>query len=374
MKTFTLTKKQIKRTAAIALLAAAVTAAGVTVAVTSVRSHAADRRVPVYSVERDDKKIGLTFDAAWENSNTQELIDILEEGGAKATFFVTGDWCDRCPEDVKMLYEAGHEIENHSDAHPHPVGMNVNDLIDDTRECSQKIKALTGEEPRFYRAPYGEYDDTVLTTMEGMGLIPVQWDVDSVDWKKGSPDDIRKKVLSGVKSGSILLFHNDLENTTKALPGIISSLTKQGYEFVPISELVYTENYTIDANGVQKRSRDQGNSAAEKTAVVSPQKAAEVIARYSDELKAAQLSDEQINALAQGDFSALPEEARPIAEQVWAELSKDGVPIASDASHAPHASDASHASHAPENDPNASETSSETSAPGTSGGLYNVTK
>ena len=319
MKTLTLTKKQIKRTVAVVILAAAAAAAGVTIVATSVKTRAAQRRVPIYSVEREDKKIGLTFDAAWENSNTQELINILDEGGAKATFFVTGDWCDRYPDDVKLLYDAGHEIENHSDAHPHPVGMNVNDLINDTKECSRKIKMITGEEPRFYRAPYGEYDDDLLTTMDGMGLKTIQWDVDSVDWKKNSASDIKKKVLKNVKPGSILLFHNDLENTTEALPEIIKTLTDQGYEFVPLSELVYADNYTVDANGRQSISSNAAN--------ISQEKIEEVMAEYKDKLDAANISEEQIKALEEGNFDVLPDELRPLAEEVWENLSKDGAPM-----------------------------------------------
>ena len=132
-------------------------------------------------MERGDNKISLTFDVAWENSNTQELIDILDEYDARATFFVTGDWCDRYPDDVKMFADAGHEIQNHSDVHPHVTGMNVNDLITDTKSASQKITDITGTEPTLYRAPYGEYDDTVITTIEGMGLTVIQWDAEALD-------------------------------------------------------------------------------------------------------------------------------------------------------------------------------------------------
>ena len=144
-------------------------------------ASATTRQLPVYCVERGDNKISLTFDVAWENSNTQELIDILDEYDARATFFVTGDWCDRYPDDVKMFADAGHEIQNHSDVHPHVKGMNVNDLITDTKSASQKIKDITGTEPTLYRAPYGEYDDTVITTIEGMGLTVIQWDVEALD-------------------------------------------------------------------------------------------------------------------------------------------------------------------------------------------------
>ena len=80
-----------------------------------------------------------------------------------------------------MFADAGHEIQNHSDVHPHVKGMNVNDLITDTKSASQKIKDITGTEPTLYRAPYGEYDDTVITTVEGMGLTVIQWDAEALD-------------------------------------------------------------------------------------------------------------------------------------------------------------------------------------------------
>lgn len=181
MRAITFTKKQIKRIAAAAGLAVVTAAVGITAAVTSVSSHAEQRQLPIYSVERGDKKIALTFDVAWENSNTQELIDILKDNNAKATFFITGDWCDRYPDDVKAFFDAGHEIENHSDQHPHVEGINVNDLINDTKECSRKIKMITGEEPALYRAPYGEFDDNLITTLDGMGMKVIQWDVEGVD-------------------------------------------------------------------------------------------------------------------------------------------------------------------------------------------------
>ena len=173
--------KRIGVILAAAGLAVVTAAVGITAAVTSVGSHAKQRQLPIYSVERGDKKIALTFDVAWENSNTQELIDILKENNAKATFFITGDWCDRYPDDVKAFFDAGHEIENHSDQHPHVEGIKVNDLINDTKECSRKIKMITGEEPTLYRAPYGEFDDNLITTLDGMGMKVIQWDVEGID-------------------------------------------------------------------------------------------------------------------------------------------------------------------------------------------------
>ena len=318
MRAMTFTKKQLKRAGAVAGAAVATAAVVITAVVTSAGGRAEQRRLPIYCVERDDKKIAVTFDVAWENSNTAALLEILENNGARATFFVTGDWCDRYPDDVKAFYDAGHSVENHSDRHPHVEGININDLINDTKECSRKIKMITGEEPTLYRAPYGEFDDNLLTTIEGLGLKTIQWDVDSVDWKKPSAADIKKKVLKNVKSGSILLFHNDLENTTAALPEILSELRSQGYSFVTVNELIFHDNYTIDATGKQL--------PVSKSAIdFSNENIQQVMAQYSDVIAASGLSDQQIalavSAIRNGSIDALPAELQPLAMEVLARLS-----------------------------------------------------
>ena len=189
--------------------------------------------------------------AAFLIVNRRNLLKILKDANAKATFFVTGEFCDKYPDDVKKFYDAGHSVQNHSDAHPHVKGMNINDLIADTKECSRKIKMITGEEPKLYRAPYGEYDDTVMATVEGMGFKVIQWDVDSIDWEDPDAATIQNRILSKTQSGSILLFHNDLENTTQALPATLTSLLQKGYEFVKADDLIYYDSYRMDNTGRQ---------------------------------------------------------------------------------------------------------------------------
>lgn len=212
---------------------------------------AAEKKLPIYSVSRTDNKIAITFDCAWGNSNTDSILAELKEAGAKATFFVTGEFCDNYPDDVKKMYDAGHEIGNHTDTHPHMEGINVNDLIKDVRECSRKIKMITGEEPKTFRAPYGEYSDKVVSTVEGMGLKMIQWSVDSIDWKEPDADTIIKRIEEGTVSGSILLFHNDLKNTEEALPTMLTGLKQKGFSSVKVSDLVYYDSYHIDNNGMQ---------------------------------------------------------------------------------------------------------------------------
>lgn len=321
MRMITFTKKKIKRVAAISSMIAAAVAVGAVAIVTSVGTQAAGRQLPIYCVERGDNKIALTFDVAWENSNTEELIDILDEYDATATFFITGDWCDRYPEDVERFYSAGHEIQNHSDQHPHVEGINVNDLISDTKECSRKIEMITGEAPTLYRAPYGEYDDSLLTTLNGMGMQVIQWDVDSIDWKEPSAEQITARVVGGAKSGSILLFHNDLENTTEALPGLLKQLKDKGFEFVSVSELIYHDNYSIDAAG--KQIPDQ------KTALdinITPENVDAVIAQYSTEIAAAGFTEEQIAQAAQAikNGAEIPQEVLAVISQAGIEIPVSG--------------------------------------------------
>lgn len=251
MFTYTTSRKKLLRTVIIVLAALTVIAMIVMAVAKGSKVVAAEKKVPIYAVSRADNHIALTFDCAWGNSNTDLLLSLLKDANATATFFVTGEFCDKYPEDVKKMYQAGHEIGNHSDMHPHVEGININDLIEDTRECSRKIKMITGEEPKIYRAPYGEYDDNTVSTIEGMGMKMIQWSVDSIDWQEPDADTIIERVVSKTESGSILLFHNDLENTSQALPEVLTKLKQKGFSFVKVSDLVYFDSYHIDNSGLQ---------------------------------------------------------------------------------------------------------------------------
>lgn len=251
MFTYTTSRKKLLRTVIIVLAVLTVAAMIIMAVAKGSKVVAADKKVPIYAVSRADNHIAVTFDCAWGNSNTDLLLSLLKDANATATFFVTGEFCDKYPEDVRKMYQAGHEIGNHSDLHPHIEGININDLIEDTRECSRKIKMITGEEPKIYRAPYGEYDDNTVSTIEGMGMKMIQWSVDSIDWQEPNADTIIERVVSKTESGSILLFHNDLENTAQALPDVLTKLKQKGFTFVKVSDLVYFDSYHIDGSGVQ---------------------------------------------------------------------------------------------------------------------------
>lgn len=191
----------------------------------------------------------------WGNEDTQQLIDILGQYDVKATFFVVGAWVDKYPESVKALADAGHEVMNHSDTHAHMSQLSSTEIVADINACNDKIEAVTGVRPTLVRPPYGEYDDHVVSAIRSMDMEPIQWDVDSLDWKDLSAADITQRVVSKVQPGSIVLFHNAALHTPEALPGIIETLLQEGYTFVPISQLIlpgtYNTDYIIDHTGRQ---------------------------------------------------------------------------------------------------------------------------
>lgn len=164
---------------------------------------------------------------------------------------------EKYPESVKALHEAGHEIMNHSDDHAHFNALSRDEIIADLLACNEKIAAVTGITPTLFRPPYGEYNDHVINAVRSIGMEPIQWDVDSLDWKDLSADEISKRVLSKMEPGSIALFHNAALHTPAALPAIIEGLIQEGYEFLPISELILEGEYRIDHTGKQCPARGE---------------------------------------------------------------------------------------------------------------------
>ena len=211
------------------------------------------RQLPIYSVATNEKKIAITFDAAWSAEDTDELIEILKKHKAKATIFAVGDWVDKNPEAVKKFHKNGHEMANHSDTHAAFSKISREEIKQEILDCNKKIEEITGVSPKLVRAPSGDYDNKSIEVAESLNMKMIQWDCDSLDWKLLSVEEMYSRVTSKVQNGSIILFHNGVENTPKALDKILTKLEKDGYEFVTVSELIYWDNYEIDHTGKQNK-------------------------------------------------------------------------------------------------------------------------
>ena len=209
------------------------------------------RKLPIYSVQTDEKKIAITFDAAWSAEDTDELIEILKKHNAKATIFAVGDWVEKNPEAVKKFHKSGHEMANHSDTHAAFSKISREEIKQEVLNCNKKIEAITGASPKLVRAPSGDYDNKSIEVAESLDMQMIQWDCDSLDWKLLSVEEMYNRVINNVQNGSIILFHNGVENTPKALDKILTKLEKDGFEFVTVSELIYWDDYVIDHTGRQ---------------------------------------------------------------------------------------------------------------------------
>ncbi len=209
------------------------------------------RSLPIYSVETEEKKIAISFDCAWGVDYTDKLLDIMAKNDVRCTFFAVQFWVEKYPEYVEKIVAAGHEMGTHSRTHPYMSKLTKEEMVSELTTSSQAIEKLTGEKVLLFRPPYGDYNNLLIDTCKELSLYPIQWDVDSLDWKNLSATELALRVVNGAKNGSIILCHNNGLHTAEALPLVFSTLQNRGYKFVPIGELIYTKDYTIDHNGRQ---------------------------------------------------------------------------------------------------------------------------
>lgn len=208
---------------------------------------------PVYSVETSEKKIALSFDAAWGADNTKKLMEILKSYDANATFFLVGFWIDKYPEMVKELDDNGFEIGNHSENHLQMSKLSKEQIKCEIENVNKKIVDITGKTPCVFRPPFGDYNSCLVETVNELDMHAIQWTIDSLDWKELGVHEEVTRVLKKVEPGNIILFHNNAKFTPQALPEILEKLKKDGYELCSVSDLIYTEDYTVDSNGIQHK-------------------------------------------------------------------------------------------------------------------------
>jgi polysaccharide deacetylase family sporulation protein PdaB len=213
----------------------------------------AQRDVPIYSVDTSEKRMAISFDAAWGADDTPKLLEILKQHNVKTTFFLTGIWVKKYPQMVQAIAADGHEIGNHSLTHPHFASLPESEIRQELADNDALIFKLTNKHTRLFRPPFGEYNNLVLQTARAMGYEAIQWSVDSLDWQGIGKEAIVDRVLKNIQPGAIVLFHNNAQYTPEALPVILDALQQQGYQIVPVSDLLLKgESYVERHSGIQK--------------------------------------------------------------------------------------------------------------------------
>lgn len=207
---------------------------------------------PIEQIKTDQKVMALTINVDWGEEFIPAILDALDKGNARATFFVTGRWAKKHPELLKTIAKRGHQIENHGYSHPHPDQISIGANRDEIKKTESIIEGIIGLKTRFYAPPYGERGASGLRAADELGYRTVLWTLDTVDWRSDSTTDIiiRRIVNPAIrfgkkpeKKGAIVLMHPKA-NTVKALPNIINQLAQEGYVFQTLAELI-----TFDQSG-----------------------------------------------------------------------------------------------------------------------------
>lgn len=210
-----------------------------------------EKLLPIYNVQTQDKKISLTMNCAWNADDVDKILEILNQNNVKITFFMVGDWIEKFPDSVKKIYESGNEIASHSDTHPHVNNLSYEENIEEIEKNNQKIEKITGQRTKIYRAPYGEYNDTVIKAANDKGYYTIQWDLDTLDYTGITGGEMWNRLEGKIKEGDIILSHNGTKHTADSLDMLIKNIKAKGLEVVKVSDLIYKENYNINSNGTQ---------------------------------------------------------------------------------------------------------------------------
>ncbi|MFI6604781.1 polysaccharide deacetylase family protein [Nonomuraea sp. NPDC050536] len=183
------------------------------------------------------KCLALTFDDG-PSDYTAKLLDTLKKEKVKATFFLMGQHVEKYPKLARRQVAEGHAIGNHTWDHPHLPAMTDQQILDEIRTTQEAITTATGQRAKLFRPPYGDTDQRVLDLVGQEGLPQILWTGTTLDWKLRDPKKITAAVLRLAKRDGVILMHDVVPQTVKAMPGIVKELKKRGYHLVTLPTLL----------------------------------------------------------------------------------------------------------------------------------------
>jgi peptidoglycan/xylan/chitin deacetylase (PgdA/CDA1 family) len=203
-------------------------------------------RSAVWRGPREGRRIALTFDDG-PSPSTPALLDLLDRHGAKATFFVCGVNVRRHPAVLRETAARGHELGNHSDTHPNLFWMSNAAREPEIRRAQDSVGEAAGVAPRWFRPPYGLHGPGLTALLRRLSLQSVMWTTIARDWIDPA-ERISRRLAGGAQPGAILCLHDgralspepDIAPTLAALADVLPRLRGEGFQFVTVSELVWT--------------------------------------------------------------------------------------------------------------------------------------
>lgn len=186
---------------------------------------------------RDQLRIALTFDVAWGNQQISQILEVLNHHHIRATFFISGIWAERYPEDCRKILIAGHEIGNHSHSHAHMTALPVDKALEDILTAQRLLREATGTRCRLFRFPFGEYDQRLVDIVYQNGFTPIGWSVATRDWEDIGSGEICTNILGhDLKSGDIILMHASGPHVVAALEQLLPVLRDRSFSVIPVSD------------------------------------------------------------------------------------------------------------------------------------------
>lgn len=194
-------------------------------------------QIPVYQGDPGKKRVAFTVNVDWGEEYIPKMLDLFEDNGIKATFFLSGRWAEEHPQLVRAIAQGGHEIGNHGFSHFHVNELSLSENIEEIRKTQGVISRLAQKKTRYYAPPYGEFNEVVLEAAAKTRHKVILWTIDTIDWEKPPPETIVSRVLSNVHNGAIILMHPTAP-TLQALSEICKGLEEQGYQIAPLEKLI----------------------------------------------------------------------------------------------------------------------------------------
>lgn len=214
-------------------------------------SSSCGRSLPIYSVQTQEKKAAIGINCAWDDRDIPQILQTLREHNTQATFFLLGEWAEKYPLSAKAITDAGHEIGSHSYSHRDMDCLSQQEILEEIRSSQIAIETVCGKKPILFRPPSGSYNDLVIDSIHSCGCIPIQWNLDTLDWKGLSAKQIAERVSSRLSCGSILLLHSGADFSAQSLPLILEQADDCGFSFVPVGELLLPNSKQVDHEGRQ---------------------------------------------------------------------------------------------------------------------------
>ncbi|SFA76842.1 probable sporulation protein, polysaccharide deacetylase family [Lentibacillus halodurans] len=195
---------------------------------------------PIYRGHPDKDMVALLINVSWGTEHIPVILNILKEHNVKATFFIEGKWAMENTDYVKMIHEQEHVIGNHAYNHPVMSRLARQDMIEQISQTNEILEAITGETPKWFAPPSGDYNDQVVETADEQNMETILWSVDTIDWKNPSVSVMMNRVNNNIHPGATLLMH-PTSSIVEGLDSLIKSIKEKGYKIGTVDTLLSAE-------------------------------------------------------------------------------------------------------------------------------------